>query len=469
MIRAIPIDQSTMPQSQMLTSLKNVSESMIGLLTLLLQVLVHQLENQPLTEDNDEPPNAEVTQTMNTMLQELQNQRQVLQGLVANQMRPVERQIVQSTAASSQPAPAPSRTRSTPTPVQQPVLNNTLVNRPLQDLHLPASAIPGSPAQSTWILAEEEEEYEEMLIPEVARTRFRSGNTRTTTQPLTSQVSVAEWGMSQITWGKKHKGKSYQEVFRNDIGYYHWSLARFQSLPANQQDFVRYCQVQLSGPASLCSSSFRDVIDSSFHQEVQLTREQLSSQNQPSISNDELSHSYDAAEGLIEQVFHTAKLSRPRSQIKLLEVYAGSHSPLVEAVRSLGFKAMRFSKEDGDLSTVAGRKKLWELIDCFQPEHIWVAPECRPWGGWSRLNQFKSVKLFDQITKDQHEQLQHVKLCASIGKYQQARCRHFHLAQPLGSHMPELPEFQSIREIDPSCSCRHVCFWFEDTRNPTIS
>lgn len=243
--RAIPIDQSAMPQNQMLTSLKNVSESMIGLLTLLLQVLVHQLENQPLTEDNDEPPNAEVTQTMNTMLQELQNQRQVLQGLVANQMRPVERQIVPSTAASSQPAPASSRTRSTPTPAQQPVLNNTLVNRALQDLHVPASAMPGSPAQSTWILAEEEEEYEEMLIPEVARTRFRSGNTRTATQPLTAQVSVAEWGMTVITWGKKRKGKTYQEVFRNDIGYYHWSLARFQSLPANQQDFVRYCQVRL--------------------------------------------------------------------------------------------------------------------------------------------------------------------------------------------------------------------------------
>lgn len=108
---------------------------------------------------------------------------------------------------------------------------------------------------------------------------------------------------------------------------------------------------------------------------------------------------------------------------------------------------MRFSKEDGDLSTVAGRRKLWELIDCFQPEHIWVAPECRPWGGWSRLNQFKSVKLFDQITEDRHEQLQHVKLCASLCKYQQARCRHFHLEQPLGSHMPKLPEFQSICEF----------------------
>ncbi len=69
---------------------------------------------------------------------------------------------------------------------------------------------------------------------------------------------------------------------------------------------------------------------------------------------------------------------------------------------------MRFTKVDGDLPTASGRRKLWKLIDRLQPENIWVAPECRPWVGWARLNQFKSVKLFDQISKDQHEQLQHV-------------------------------------------------------------
>ena len=66
-------------------------------------------------------------------------------------------------------------------------------------------------------------------------------------------------------------------------------------------------------------------------------------------------------------------------------------------------------------------------------------------GGWARLNQFKSVKLFDQISKDQDEQLQRVKLCASLENFQRNRGRHFHLEQPLGSRMPNLLEFQSIR------------------------
>ena len=236
-----------MPQSQMLTSLKNVSESMIGLLTLLLQVLVHQLECQPPTEDNEETPNAEVTQTMNNMLQELQNQKQVLQSLVANQMsrdaaRPLDRQIVPSTAAASSPAPAPNRARPGASSAHHPNVSTTLVNRVLQDLHLPT---PGSPSPSTWILAEEEEEFEEMNIPEISRTRLRPSNIRATPQPQSTQVSLADWGSVSITWGRKHKGKTYQEVFQTDIGYYHWSLARFQSLPPNQQDFVRYCQVRL--------------------------------------------------------------------------------------------------------------------------------------------------------------------------------------------------------------------------------
>jgi len=68
-----------MPANAMLTNLKNVSESIIGLLTLLLQVLVHQLETQPVIEDeNDQDPSmnsSELNQTMTNMLQELQNQR----------------------------------------------------------------------------------------------------------------------------------------------------------------------------------------------------------------------------------------------------------------------------------------------------------------------------------------------------------------------------------------------------------
>lgn len=130
-----------------------------------------------------------------------------------------------------------------------------------------------------------------------------------------------------------------------------------------------------------CSSSVPTaVIDTDFHEEVQRTRNQLNANFPSFVRDQDLSHSYVAAEGLIEQVFHSAKSSCPKIQIKLLEVYAGPHSPLVEAVQSLGYQAMRFTKTDGDLSTLSGRRKLGEIIDRFQPENIWVAPECRPWG-----------------------------------------------------------------------------------------
>ena len=144
---------------------------------------------------------------------------------------------------------------------------------------------------------------------------------------------------------------------------------------------------ELSGLEGSCPSSLpQKAFDPSFSQEVQCVREQLSNSPIPERSSDEISQACDVAEGLIEQVFLSAKPSHPKSRITLLEIYAGPQSPLVEAVRSLGFKAIRFTKADGDLSTVSGRRKLWEIIDRLQPENIWVAPECRPWGGWARLN-----------------------------------------------------------------------------------
>ena len=64
------------------------------------------------------------------------------------------------------------------------------------------------------------------------------------TQP--QGLTVAAWGQHVISWGKKHKGKRFCEVLKDDLGYYEWSRARYNSLPPDQQDFVRYCQVALS-------------------------------------------------------------------------------------------------------------------------------------------------------------------------------------------------------------------------------
>ena len=39
----------------------------------------------------------------------------------------------------------------------------------------------------------------------------------------------------------------------------------------------------------------------------------------------------------------------------LLEIYANKNSPLTEAVQRLSYKAVRFTKGDGDLATFSGR------------------------------------------------------------------------------------------------------------------
>lgn len=161
-----------------------------------------------------------------------------------------------------------------------------------------------------------------------------------------------------------------------------------------------------------------------------------------------LEASVHKAEEVLDQSF--VKSARNESTVRsicLLEIYAGDHSPLTEAINHSDFKAIRFTRSDGDLSTITGRQKLWNLIEKHQPDHIWVAPECGPWGGWNRLNMFKSPSLFDSIQQKQFEQLPHVRLCAKICEYQHRLGRHFHLEQPIGSNMRYLPEFKPIAQV----------------------
>ncbi len=65
-----------------------------------------------------------------------------------------------------------------------------------------------------------------------------------TTQP--QGLTIQAWGQHVVVWGKKPKGKRFCDALREDLGYYEWSRARYTSLPPDQQDFVRYCQVALT-------------------------------------------------------------------------------------------------------------------------------------------------------------------------------------------------------------------------------
>lgn len=155
---------------------------------------------------------------------------------------------------------------------------------------------------------------------------------------------------------------------------------------------------------------------------------------------------FDAAISVAEQVISQSCPSTVKSRCFVLEIYANDHSPLTEMVNARGLKAVRFTRADGDLATPKGRQMLWQLIDKLQPEHIFVAPECGPWGGWNRLNASKSLRLWDKIHDQQESERSHVRLCAQLCEYQGRRGRHFHIEQPVGSAMVNLPEFVPIKK-----------------------
>ena len=130
--------------------------------------------------------------------------------------------------------------------------------------------------------------------------------------------------------------------------------------------------------------------------------------------------------------------------IDLLEVYASENSRLTEQINSMGGKAMRFTKEHGDLGTPAGQRALLEVIDRTQPRHIWVAPECGPWCAWSRFNMGRSLNSHQEISLKRIESLKHLRLCTAILKIQILKGRHFHMENPEGSEVWGLKEVQDI-------------------------
>ena len=101
-------------------------------------------------------------------------------------------------------------------------------------------------------------------------------------------------------------------------------------------------------------------------------KETLEKNHPPSMFSHEVTESLNQGSEILESALVSPEWSVPRRQCVLLEVYADSNSPLTESVRKLGHFAIPFTKTDGDLATSEGRRKLWEIVDRFQPLNIWV-------------------------------------------------------------------------------------------------
>ena len=133
---------------------------------------------------------------------------------------------------------------------------------------------------------------------------------------------------------------------------------------------------------------------------------------------------------------------KKKEPIHLLEVYASNDSRLTKAVRDLGGKSLRFTKEDGDLSTFAGRVKLLRMVFEYSPEHLWLAPECLPWCAWNPFNQNRSIFQWERVHSIQEDSRPQLRLCNLLMKIQRENDRHCHIENPAGSGLWKQPEIQ---------------------------
>jgi len=133
-----------------------------------------------------------------------------------------------------------------------------------------------------------------------------------------------------------------------------------------------------------------------------------------------------------------------KSQLDVLEIYCGENSRITAMAQQMGLKARRFTKADGDLRTAEGQRVLWELLERECPRDVWMAPECGPWGNFSRLNLCRSSTTCQKVLDDREEQRLHLKLCDEVYNYQVLNGNHFHMEQPQGSIAFDQPEMENV-------------------------
>lgn len=233
--------------------LKETANTIMGTLRLVLQVSMSMIEirNPDAAEEETMP---QLTNQLRAMNQEMMRQRALLQQLAENQ----NAQIPGSGGLSLRQLPMPESAIGTQDVQAMPVSatlsdeddldnfsmvsstkgpkNNQALRSPAKEVRKASQAAPSSHPQVP-------------MSPPPVETVEIYGNKSLVEQP-SLRLTLAEWGQRKISWGRKHPGRTYYQVLSEDMGYFEWSLSRYHSLPAPQQDFVDFCRAQLEASAA---------------------------------------------------------------------------------------------------------------------------------------------------------------------------------------------------------------------------
>ena len=147
----------------------------------------------------------------------------------------------------------------------------------------------------------------------------------------------------------------------------------------------------------------------------------------------------------IHEIQSHAKTSQ--SKMFLFEVFCGNQSQLGKQCEAAQVPFQRFSRERGDLETLAGRRELFRELVQQQPLHVWFAPTCTVWSGWAELNGSKSLEAYKQLTESRIRMLQQVALGLVLLRFQLSHGRHMHWEQPRKSLMNRLACLRELRQL----------------------
>ena len=242
-------------RADLMQHVRSVAEGIMESLRLLLIVLMNSFE---LTNPNQEIP-LEHVQQMNQLLTEVQGQRQRIEELThLIQAAPV---LSPSNRASQRGVPSPQPSISldseeewdpvdlaetiarTPAPTQR---VTTQVRGSQNQTFLPTSLNTGTRvgtqrASSTVVTATPTPTDGETGGP-----RSSTSIHNQETQLAIARTTLEQWGQKRVSWGKKHAGAKFTDVFEEDPGYLVWLRARAKTHTVQMTDFIAYCETRIN-------------------------------------------------------------------------------------------------------------------------------------------------------------------------------------------------------------------------------
>ena len=247
--------------------IKETAEAVMQLLRILLTLLMNQVQTQVEEDGEQWVPNEHALQ-IQTLMQEVQSQKVMLQEISKNMKMPgatspshahpgsewselSEREILQwedemiqmtEQAKTTHPS-TPTRMMHVPTITSMPKTPSRAAPTGATGVRSRAPGtpqkVPQSPAGA--LSNEEPTTGGEFLAP--------NGRDLAWTQD-----AMTSWGRKVMTWGKKHPGKMYYQVYEADEQYVSWCLSRINSLNMPILDFAKYAQVRRQMEAQIHGS-----------------------------------------------------------------------------------------------------------------------------------------------------------------------------------------------------------------------